>query len=182
MRRAVRPAQNPGNPSQNPFSWRFLTYNEFREQSYKGTRLTTYETDVVAWAREQTALLRAGRLNEIDAEHIADEIEDVARAEIRELTKRAAVLVRYMIEFDLAPGANCTPAIHRYRDSIARRLRRMPSLNAAIDDPEFWLDVWDDAILGVLSERPEIGAARLPAKCPWSACQILNQSYPGKTS
>ena len=144
--------------------------------------MTTYETDVVAWAREQAALLRAGRLREIDAEHIAEEIEDVARAEIRDLAKRAAVLVRYMIEFDLAPGANREPAINHYRASITRRLRRAPSLNTAIADPEFWLDVWDDAILGVLSECQEIDAAKLPAKCPWLPSQILNQPTPGKTS
>ncbi len=135
--------------------------------------MTTYETDVVAWAQEQAALLRAGRLTEIDAVHIADEIEDVARAEIRELAKRAAVLVGYLIERDLAPGKNTAAAIIRHRESIARRLRRMPSLATAISDPEFWRDVWDDAILGVLSERPEIDAARLPAECPWPATQIL---------
>lgn len=54
---------------------------------------TPYEADVIAWAQEQAALLRAGRLDEIDAEHIADEIEDVACAEIRELTKRVATLL-----------------------------------------------------------------------------------------
>ena len=40
--------------------------------------MTSYDQDVVAWAREQAALLRAGRFGEIDVEHIADEIEDVA--------------------------------------------------------------------------------------------------------
>jgi hypothetical protein len=30
---------------------------------------TPYETDVIAWASEQAALLRAGRLAEIDIEH-----------------------------------------------------------------------------------------------------------------
>ena len=154
----------------------------FANDRIKERTLTTYESDVVAWAQEQAALLRAGRLDEIDAEHIADEIEDVARAEIRELARRAAVLVGYLIKRDLAPGANCTMAIYRYRESIARRLRRMPSLNAAIADSEFWLDVWDDAILGVLAERSETDAAKLPAKCPWSACQILNQPIPRTTS
>ncbi|MDQ9557779.1 DUF29 family protein, partial [Serratia marcescens] len=38
---------------------------------------TRYETDVVAWANEQAALLRSGKLSEIDIEKIAEEIEDV---------------------------------------------------------------------------------------------------------
>ncbi|MGD7037035.1 DUF29 family protein [Methylotuvimicrobium buryatense] len=38
-----------------------------------------YESDIVAWANEQAALLRAGQFNMLDLEHIADEIEDQAR-------------------------------------------------------------------------------------------------------
>jgi predicted XRE-type DNA-binding protein len=33
---------------------------------------TRYETDIVAWANEQAALLRSGQLSAIDIEHIAD--------------------------------------------------------------------------------------------------------------
>ena len=46
---------------------------------------TPYERDVVAWSIEQARLLRAGRFDEIDIEHIADEIEDVGKSEEREL-------------------------------------------------------------------------------------------------
>ena len=41
---------------------------------------STYETDVVAWANEQAALLRSGNLSAIDIEHIAEEIEDVGKS------------------------------------------------------------------------------------------------------
>jgi len=43
----------------------------------------SYEKDVVAWASEQAALLRAGKFSELDIEHIADEVEDVGRSEKR---------------------------------------------------------------------------------------------------
>ena len=39
-----------------------------------------YNRDLIGWAQEQAALLRAGRLAEIDAEHIADEIAGIANA------------------------------------------------------------------------------------------------------
>lgn len=38
--------------------------------------MRAYEKDVVAWANEQARLLRAGRLDLFDVEHIAREIED----------------------------------------------------------------------------------------------------------
>ena len=39
------------------------------------TNQCLYEQDFYAWANEQAALLRAGRLSEADIEHIAEEIE-----------------------------------------------------------------------------------------------------------
>ena len=49
---------------------------------------TDYETDVVAWASEQARLIRAGRFDLVDREHIAEEIEDVGKSEQRELATR----------------------------------------------------------------------------------------------
>ena len=52
---------------------------------------TLYERDFYAWANEQTALLRAGKLAEADLEHIAEEIESMGKTEKRELANRLAV-------------------------------------------------------------------------------------------
>ncbi|MFL6673744.1 MAG: DUF29 family protein [Massilia sp.] len=54
---------------------------------------TPYETDAVAWAREQAALLRRGKLTSIDAFNIAGEIEDVGRSEHRALAGHLAILL-----------------------------------------------------------------------------------------
>lgn len=41
--------------------------------------MQTYQKDIVAWANEQARLLRAGRFDLLDIEHIAEEIEDVGK-------------------------------------------------------------------------------------------------------
>ena len=149
-----------------------------RNQSFeKGQTLTSYDKDVVAWSREQAGLLRAGRLDELDTEHIADEIEDVGRAEIRELTRRMAALLGYLIEWRFSPARrrpSCDQAIHRLRDAIARRLRRMPSLEATLSDSDFWADAWDDAIETVANDLLYV---ELPWACPWSTQQILTHDF-----
>lgn len=43
-----------------------------------------YVTDFFAWANEQAALLRAGKLSTADIEHIAEEIESMGKTEQRE--------------------------------------------------------------------------------------------------
>lgn len=48
----------------------------------------TYEADIVAWASEQAQLVRAGRFELLDLEHIAEEIEDVGKSEQRALASR----------------------------------------------------------------------------------------------
>lgn len=45
----------------------------------------SYETDFYAWLNDQARLLRAGKLGEIDIEHVAEELESLGRSEKREL-------------------------------------------------------------------------------------------------
>ena len=40
-----------------------------------------YDEDVLAWSQEQARLIRAGRFDLLDVEHIAEEIEDVGKSE-----------------------------------------------------------------------------------------------------
>ena len=55
---------------------------------------TAYKTDIIAWANEQAAFIRAGRFDLLDLENIAEEIEDVGKSEQRELENRMAILLR----------------------------------------------------------------------------------------
>ncbi len=65
--------------------------------------VTDYETDVVAWASEQARLIRAGRFDLVDREHIAEEIEDVGKSEQRELATRMAALLAHLLKWQHQP-------------------------------------------------------------------------------
>ena len=62
---------------------------------------TRYDKDVLLWSQEQARLLRAGRFDELDIEHLADEIEDVGKSEKRELANRMAVLLAHLLKWQL---------------------------------------------------------------------------------
>lgn len=47
-----------------------------------------YQEDFYGWRQEQAKLLKAGQLNAVDLEHIAEEIESMGVSELRELTSR----------------------------------------------------------------------------------------------
>lgn len=142
-----------------------------------GTPSARYETDVIAWAYQQAALLRAGRFAELDIEHIADEIEDVARSEQRELASRMAVLLAHLIKWQHQPerrGRSWALTIRNQRRGIERRVRRTPSLKASLRDAEWWTDAWDDAFATAFADT---GLEGLPETCPWTTEQILDPDW-----
>src|SRR5215468_8885871 len=55
-----------------------------------------YDRDFYAWANQQAALLRAGRLAEADIANIAEEIESMGRSEKRELINRLIVVLTHL--------------------------------------------------------------------------------------
>jgi hypothetical protein len=54
---------------------------------------TLYDRDFYAWANEQAALLRAGRLEQADIENLADEVATLATAERRHLVELVSGLL-----------------------------------------------------------------------------------------
>src|SRR5271168_219316 len=96
---------------------------------------TLYDRDFYAWANEQAALLRAGRLAEADLENIAEEIESIARAEKRELTNRLKVLLTHLMRWRFQPGLRGNPwrlSIEKQRREVLEHLADSPSLQARL--------------------------------------------------
>jgi hypothetical protein len=141
--------------------------------------LNSYDGDVIAWANEQARLLRAGQFSKLDIEHIADEIEDVGKSEQRELASRMAVLLTHLLKWQFQPayrGNSWKFTIMDQRDSIARRLRKTPSLKSSLNDPDWWADAWQDARREAEHETG-IGYATFPKSCPWSFDQIMDADF-----
>ncbi len=140
----------------------------------------TYESDFHAWAAAQAALLRAGRLSELDVQHIAEEIETLGRGERRELDNRLAVLLLHLLKWSCQPerqGRSRLLTIEEQRRRLARHLRDNPSLRAVQD--EALADAYGDA---VLRAELETGLLRdmFPWTCPYSFEQVMdNEFWPG---
>ena len=140
---------------------------------------TPYERDVVAWSIEQARLLRAGRFDEIDIEHIADEIEDVGKSEERELASRVAVLLAHLLKWQLQPalrGASWERTCREQRKRVARRLAKPPSLQPALDDPEWVDDVWGDAVT-LAAKETGLDITNFPEICPWRLADVLVEGW-----
>jgi Domain of unknown function DUF29 len=98
---------------------------------------TRYDTDFYAWANEQAALLRAGRLSEADVENIAEEIESMGRSERRELVSRLTVLLVHLLKWRYQSGLRGRSwriTIEQQRLSLQEHLADDPSLKSQLND------------------------------------------------
>jgi len=141
------------------------------------TSAVRYEDDVVAWATEQASLLRERRFDQLDIEHLAEEIEDVGKSEQRELVSRMVRLLAHMLKWQKQPrhrGASWQITIRNQCRGIARRLKETPSLGRKLADPDWWAGVWDDA---TAQAAEETGLSDFPETCPWDANEVLNQEW-----
>lgn len=137
---------------------------------------TPYETDAVAWAYEQAALLRSGQLSAIDAFNIAEEIEDVGKSIHRDLKSRMTVLVTHLLKWQSQPdrrGNSWLGTIREQRNEIEDLLKDNPSLRRTLDDEEWLRRVWRNA-----TDQAEAATRKsFPPGWIWPIEQVLDRSF-----
>src|SRR5437899_8828663 len=75
-----------------------------------------YEQDFYAWTQQQAALLREGKMHELDLANLAEEIESVGRSDKRELGNRLEVIVMHLLKWRYQPEGR--QESHSWEDTI----------------------------------------------------------------
>lgn len=138
-----------------------------------------YDKDIVAWANEQAALIRAGCFDLLDLENIAEEIEDVGKSEKRELESRMAVLLAHLLKWQFQPthrGASWEKTIRDQRRRVLIRLEDTPSLKHVLQNTNWRDDTWIDAVEQAAKETG-IDLLKFPETQPWTVEQVLDQEF-----
>src|SRR5271166_806537 len=87
------------------------------------------EADLYSWAVRQAALLRAGRLSEIDPVAIAEEIDDVGEEQYDKLESELRVLMLHLLKWGHQPekrSRSWTLSVAEHRTRAQRQLRKNP--------------------------------------------------------
>lgn len=136
-----------------------------------------YDRDFYAWVMKNAELLRQGRLEEIDMEHIAEELETMGRSERHELVNRLAVLLAHLLKWRFQParrGKSWRATITEQRYRVAERLSESPSLSHGIEDS--FIKAYRYAVLQVVRETP-LEESELPAESPFTRQQALDTEF-----
>ncbi len=140
-------------------------------------RSTPYEADYAQWCAEQGALLREGRLSDLDRENLAEEIESLGRSDRREIESRLKVLILHLLKLRFqperqTPGWQSTLREQRFR--IGRILKESPSLRRYPQDvlnEEYALARFEAA------EETGLPEETFPKTCPFTIEEILDAAF-----
>ncbi len=134
-----------------------------------------YEEDFYAWTQQQAELLR--RLpaigNEIDLEHIAEEIEDLGRSDLRAARSLCQHIIEHFLKLEYSgldePADHWRDEIVEWRLQLEQILTR--SIVAKLDLP----GCYRTAIRLVRRLEREVPGlmSRLPVECPYTLEQIV---------
>ena len=142
---------------------------------------TSISDDFALWAAEQAALMRAGKLERLDIENIAGELDYLGNSQENEIENRLNVLIAHLLKWQFQPGRRSNSwkaTILEQRTQIARVIRRSPSLKHHPGDV-----LAEEYLIGRLKASGETKLAEetFPQNCPYTVEQILDLSFlPGE--
>ena len=132
-----------------------------------------YEADEHEWLAQQSALLHSGRLHELDREHLAEFLDDMAIGHRRELRSRFLVLLHHLLKLEMQPARairSWSATITEQQDQIKSMFRDMPSI--AQHAERLFAEAYPSAVRKAAAETG-ILAPRFPGTSPWSIEEAL---------
>jgi Domain of unknown function DUF29 len=138
-----------------------------------------YETDFAVWAEHQVLMIQGGMWEELDQEHLVEELEALSRSEHSELESRLEILITHLLkwQFDAAsqnPRRLWRATIREQRHRLTRLFQRSPSLRPTLS--VVLNQNYPHARLMALDET-DVPASILPETCPWTLQQILDDHF-----
>jgi len=136
-----------------------------------------YDRDFFEWTRRNGELLRAGRFEEADIQHLADEIEDIGKRDLRALDRRVQVLLIHLLKRRFQPekrSSSWENTVTVQRIGVERLLRRYPSFRHMIKT-----DLAGNYKSAVRLAVVETGLPKIqfPGECPFTVDQILDPEF-----
>jgi hypothetical protein len=144
---------------------------------FRKQQLTPYEADYAQWCAEQGALLREGRLSDLDRDNVAEEIESLGRSDKREIESRLGTLLLHLLKWEFQDEhrkAGWLSTIREQRYQIKKLINESPSLRAY---PQKQLD--SEFEFARLKAADETGLPEkvFPVDCPYEIADVLNQDF-----
>ncbi len=136
-----------------------------------------YDEDFFLWTEHQAALIRPRRLDSIDWDNVADEIESLGSGDLRQLGNRLDVLINHLLKWQLQPDARSGSwrgSIRTQRGRILRLLKHSLSLRQHIAS-----EVQDGyaRAAATAADETRLPRAQFPPSCPYTVENLLDEDF-----
>jgi hypothetical protein len=136
-----------------------------------------YDADFFEWTQRAADRLRARRFAELDVEHVAEEIEDMGKRDLRELNSRMEVLLAHLLKWKLQArnrSRSWRVTILAQRHEIKAILDDSPSLRRRLAAAR--KSNYERALARAAAETG-LRINAFPADCPFSNEEILDAGF-----
>ena len=137
-----------------------------------------YETDYYTWTQETARLLRSGRLDEIDREALAEEVEDLGKSEKRALASQFKRLHAHLLKWSFTRKSghenSWKASIEDSRSEIEKLLSENPGLKSQVN--EIFTTTYRGGILLAVAESDQPENV-FPKSCPWTLEEVLSLQF-----
>lgn len=136
-----------------------------------------YDKDFYAWSLHNAALIREGKLSEVDLKNVAEEIESMGKGNKRELISRLSLLLAHLLKWKFQPGRRGKSwelTIKEQRFEVQDILNESPSLKHELDEQ---LDHAYERALLIAEKETGLNHEVFPESCPFSLKEALKENF-----
>ena len=140
---------------------------------------TTYDCDLILWARDTAQLLREQRWDAIDWEHLIEEIEDLGKSERSAIGSQMERILLHLLKWQYQPqrrSDSWLDSINDGRSQIRRKLEDSPSLSSY---PAQILDKEYTRARREAARQTGLVLSIFPEFCPYTIAQVIEDWLPG---
>jgi hypothetical protein len=139
---------------------------------------TLYDTDFAEWTAHTAELLRQGKFDEVDLEHVLEEIEDLGKSAFRAAESQVRCMLVHLIKQKIRPerdGAGWQGSIANAQEELLAVIRDSPSLRRRLSGEiaRLYTGAVRIALLetGSAGVRGDLG---IPDRCPFTLSQLMD--------
>jgi len=146
------------------------------------TKHSLIDQDYCAWVQEQIRLLHGRQFDQLDLEHLPDELHALAWFVQREIEKNLEIICNHLLKYKYAREylndepccASWRSALLDARQQIADELEDSPSLQ---DYPTEELEFGYEMATYQVYQQTNLPHDTLPKVCPWTLNQVLDLDW-----
>lgn len=141
------------------------------------TRTNLYEHDIHAWTEQTAELLRQRQFQELDIEHLVEELEAMGRRDRQELVSRLKILLAHLLEWQYQSAHRCSSwrgSILEQRLRIRDLLQDSPSLKSLL--PASAIAAYADGAK-LASKETGLPLAQFPEALPYAVDLLLEDDW-----